>query len=76
MDKRVRLVINTHLNIALIYNENRKEGLSQAKEFKAWLDSFSPKYSKMVSKRYFQTYLLHTLGINYEKLQNLKKFFS
>lgn len=73
LDKRIELLINTHMNIALIYNEDRKLGKSQAKEFRAELKSKNENYFNATKKRYLITYLLHILGVNYDTLQKLKR---
>lgn len=73
LDKRIELLINTHMNIALIYNEDRKLGKCQAKEFRAELKKANEKYFNATKKRYLITYLLHILGVNYDTLQKLKR---
>ena len=72
LDKRMILLLNTHYNIALIYNENRKEGLTWGREFRKYLKSVSRKYYKATSKRYAQAKLLHYFGVDYECLNRLK----
>ncbi len=73
LDRRIVLLINTHMNIALIYNEDRKLGKRQAKEFRAELKSKNENYFNATKKRYLITYLLHILGVNYDTLQKLKR---
>lgn len=73
LDKRIVLLINTHMNIALIYNKDRSLGLSQAKEFRKALNQMNPKYYEMTKKRYAVACLLHRLGVDYKKLQKLKR---
>lgn len=74
LDRRIQLLINTHMNIALIFNEDRKLGVKQVKEFRADLKKSNIKYYKITRKRYLITYFLHVLGVDYERLQKLKKY--
>lgn len=72
LDRRICLLINTHMNIALIYNTNRKEGWQQAKDFREFLKNTNPMYSKLTEKRFLITAILHFMGIDYDKLQKIK----
>lgn len=72
LDKRIVLLINTHMNIALIYNEDRHLGKKQASEFRKSLKLMNKKYFKMTQKRYLIALLLHMAGVDYNKLQKLK----
>ena len=69
--RRVCLVIHTHYNIAWIYNEDRKQGKEQGKEFRAFLKKKYPVYAKATTKRYLTARLLHALGVDYQKLEKL-----
>lgn len=73
LDRRVCLVINTHMNIALIYDEDRKQGLERAKDFRKYLKSANKGYYKKTEKRYYITLLLHYLGVDYYRLQKLMR---
>lgn len=73
LDRRVCLVINTHMNIALIYDEDRKQGLRRAKDFREYLKSANKEYFKRTTKRYYLTLLLHFLGVDYKRLQKLMR---
>lgn len=73
LDRRVCLVINTHMNIALIYDEDRKQGLERAKDFRKYLKSANKGYYKKTEKRYYITLLLHYFGVNYYRLQKLMR---
>lgn len=72
LDRRICLLINTHMNISLIFNTNRKEGWQQAQDFRKFLKETNPKYYKITQKRYVITAILHFLGIDYDKLQKIK----
>ena len=73
LDNRICLLLNTHYNICLIYNENRAEGLKWAKDFREYLKITNKKYFEATKKRYALTLVLHFLGIDYEKLQKIKR---
>ncbi len=73
LDRRICLLINTHMNIALIYNEERKQGKKQALDFRKSLKSINVKYYSFTQKRFHLTYVLHVMGINYDKLQKIKR---
>ena len=55
LDKRILLLLNTHYNIALIYNEDRKEGLRLAEEFRSSLKEKNEYYYNASKKRYKYT---------------------
>ena len=61
---RCVLAVNTHYNIALIFDDDRKRGRKRAKEFKAWLNESYPMVAKATDKRYFTDLVLHFLGVN------------
>ncbi len=68
LDKRIQLIIHSHYKIALIFDKDRKQGLSRGEEFKKYLQFHYPMYYKKTRKRYWETLILHFLGINAEKL--------
>ena len=72
LDRRICLLLNSHYNISLIFNEDRKEGMKQAKEFRAYLKKANMGYYKATTKRFMQATTLHYLGVNYDKLNRLK----
>ncbi|MDD6808032.1 MAG: glycosyltransferase family 2 protein [Oscillospiraceae bacterium] len=71
--RRVCLLINTHMNIALIYDDDRKQGLVRAKEFRTYLKSVNIDLYKATQKRYLLTLMLHYLGVDYEKLNKIMR---
>ena len=72
LDTRVCLLINTHMNIALIYNdEDREQGLLWAKDFRKYLCDTNLDYYDKTKKRYLITLLLHYLGVDFDKLQKI-----
>ena len=73
LDKRVQLLINTHLNIALIFDEDRDRGLGRAKAFRNYLRNRNKKFYVITTPRYIVALALHYLGINYDSLQKLMR---
>ena len=72
LDRRICLLLNSHYNISLIFNEDRKAGMKQAKDFRQYLKQVNPKYYKATTKRFLQALTLHYLGVDYDKLNRLK----
>jgi glycosyltransferase involved in cell wall biosynthesis len=68
---RVHLLINTHYNIALIFDKDRARGLQRARQFRAWLKEHYPSYCAATNRRYHQARILHTLGFNATHLDHL-----
>lgn len=72
LDKRICLLLNSHYNISLIFNENRKEGIQQARDFREYLKRVNKLYYDATKKRYAIAMVLHYLGVDYDKLNRLK----
>lgn len=68
LDKKTELLINTHYNVLLIFDQDRTRGLQRAKEFKAWLQKSYPHFARASNKRYKQALVLHKLGFNKARL--------
>lgn len=73
LDRRVCLLINTHMNISLIYDNDRRQGLERAREFRKYLSEANPLYYRLTKKRYYVSLLLHYLRVDYNRLQKLKR---
>lgn len=71
LDRRVILLINTHMNIALIYDIDRNRGIKRAKDFRKYLLKTNQMYFLRTTPRYIVTLILHYCGVNYGKLQRL-----
>jgi len=69
---RVALLINTNINISLLYNDNRKEGRALAKEFRSNLKTANRELYSATKKRYAVAYTLNLFGIGYKKLTKIK----
>ncbi len=61
---RLTLLINTHYNIALIFDKDRKRGLKRAQAFRRFLRDSYPELARQTDKRYKSALLLHYLGID------------
>lgn len=69
---RAILLINTHYNIALIFDADRKRGVVRAKEFREFLKAEYPAFVKATDNRYHQARLLHFFGVDsQEKLDRI-----
>ena len=71
VDSRVKLLVETHFNIALIYDQDRDRGLERAREFRAVLKEKYPRFFPNGEKRYLQALALHKLGFDAERLDKL-----
>ena len=71
VDGRVQLVVDTHYNIALIYDADRERGLARAREFRAYLKERHPRFYRYGEKRYHQAKVLHKLGFDAARLDKL-----
>lgn len=70
LQRKVALVIDTHYNIALIFDPERKRGLRRAKEFRAYLKAEYPDFAQRGEKRYKAAKLLHHLGVDSQQKLN------
>lgn len=68
LDRKIQLIINSHYKIALIFDEDRQQGLSRGKAFKKYLQSNYPIYYKKTRKRYWEAVIFHFIGMNAERL--------
>lgn len=73
MKRRILPLIRTHHIIALIYQENRKEGRQNAKRFYDFLRVNHPDYARATGRRYRISVLLHHLGVNDDILEKMKR---
>lgn len=73
LNKKAILIIHNHFNISLIFNKNRSEGHSWAKDFRGYLKERYPDYYKATNKRYWMALLLHFLGVDADRLNKLMR---
>ncbi|MDD7369199.1 MAG: glycosyltransferase family 2 protein [Berryella intestinalis] len=71
VESRVDLLVNTHYNIALIFDEDRERGLERARWFRDFLTRDYPAFEKRSRMRYYQARILHHLGFDAERLDRL-----
>ncbi len=71
LNRRIVLLINTHMNIALIYDIDRNRGLERARDFRKYLLKTNKVFFVKTTPRYIVTLILHFCGVNYGKLQRL-----
>ncbi|SHJ51384.1 glycosyltransferase family 2 protein [Hespellia stercorisuis] len=71
LERKVNLIVHTQYNIALIFNPDRKEGIKQARELRAYLKTNYPQNAQATDKRYHQAVILHYLGFDDRKLNKL-----
>ena len=71
VNKRIKLMVDTHYNIALIYDYNRKRGLERARSFRAMLRAKHYNFFVSGERRYRLALILHWLGFDAAKLDSL-----
>lgn len=71
VESRCRLIVDTHYNIALIYDDDRARGLKRAQEFRRYLKDNHPAFAAWGEKRYRQALALHHLGFDAARLDKL-----
>lgn len=69
---KVHLIIDTHYNIALLFDEDRARGRRRAREFRAELERVNPEQWRIGEKRYRIALVLNRLGISYTRLENIR----
>ena len=50
---RARLLVNTHYNVMLVYDRDRRRGRARARSFRAWLGQEHPWLKRATDGRYF-----------------------
>lgn len=72
--RRCTLISNTHYNIALIFDSDRKRGMLRAKDFRAHLAQDHPEVASLTDRRFKMARMLHWFGVNsQEKLNRISK---
>ena len=71
VNKRVQLIVNTHYNIALIFDDDRERGLARAREFRAYLKENHHPFYVAGERRYQQALIFHHLGVDAVKLDRI-----
>lgn len=63
LQHKADLLVNTHYNIALIFDKDRRRGIARAKEFRRALRERYPELAARGEKRYRLASILHHLGV-------------
>lgn len=72
--RRAMLICNTHYNIALIFDKDRRRGVRRAKEFRTYLRENHSEMAGLTNRRYLLASVLHYAGVDsQEKLSKLGK---
>ena len=72
LELRCRYLAETHYNVCLIFDKDRKRGKERAKAFHDMLHARYPRIADASEKRYRLASILHTLGVDsQEKLDKL-----
>ncbi len=71
IERKVRLIINTHYKVLLIFDTNRIQGAQRAAAFRTWLTAEYPNFARLTNPRYRVTKLLHMLGFDAVRLDRL-----
>ncbi len=74
LQRRCSLLSNTHYNIALIFDKDRKRGLRRARAYRDMLRSEHPDIARLSAAHFRKALLLHVLGIDSQKkLDSLRR---
>ncbi|MBY4797002.1 glycosyltransferase [Collinsella sp. AGMB00827] len=73
LSEKVHLLIDTHYNIALLFDGDRRRGRARAREFRKKLREFHPGQFRRGERRYWSALILNYLGISYALIQRIKK---
>lgn len=71
VDERARRIADTHYNIALVFDSDRKRGRKRAYDFRRYVAEHHPRFSRATDKRYRQALILHYLGFDAKRLNKL-----
>lgn len=71
LQKNILLLINTQMNIALIFDPDRKRGRKRCRELRGELRTNWPYYNRASMKRYLAALVLHFAGFDQQKLNRL-----
>lgn len=64
LERRAKLLVETHYNIALIFDSDRSRGVERARAFRSWLSEAYPAVAKATDTRYRLASILHFLGVD------------
>ena len=73
LEYKVHLIIDTHYNIALLFDDNKKRGRARARTFRDKLKASDAWQWEWGNRRYRQALVLNRLGIGYGFAERLRK---
>lgn len=73
LEYKVHLIIDTHYNIALLFDDDKKRGRGRARMFRDKLKAFDERQWEWGNRRYRQALVLNRLGIGYGFAERLRK---
>lgn len=73
LEYKVHLIIDTHYNIALLFDDDKKRGRERARTFRDKLKAFDERQWEWGNRRYRQAFVLNRLGIGYGFAERLRK---
>lgn len=68
---KAHLIIDTHYNIALLFDDDRARGRARASEFRRKLKLLNADQWRLGERRYWAALLLNRLGISYTRMNNI-----
>ena len=71
LTRKIQLIINTHYNVLLIFDKDRKRGAERAKAFRTWLIDCYPCYARLTRQRFCQAKIMHALGVDAARLSRI-----
>lgn len=69
--RKAQLIVNTHYNVLLIFDKDRKRGRRRAKAFRAWLEEHHTRFAALTARRYRQATIMHYLGVDADRLARI-----
>lgn len=69
--EKVHLIVDTHYNIALLFDGDRRRGRDRARAFRRRLRERNPDQFRRGERRYRVALALNLLGISYDRIQGL-----
>lgn len=73
LEYKVHLIIDTHYNIALLFDDDRARGRRRARAFRDELKAFDERQWRWGNRRYRQALVLNRLGLGYAFVSRLRK---
>ena len=68
---KVHLIVDTHYNIALLFDDDRRRGRARARAFREELKRIDEEQWRWGNRRYWQALVFNRLGIGYDTVGRL-----